>query len=255
MGYNVESSTPLRYQPESEPWEDVPVTYLDERPVFPPHRTARADGLLAVGGDLSVLRLLAAYQNGIFPWYGPDDPILWWSPDPRLILEPAELKIPRSLRAVIRKGRFRVTFDTDFRQVIHACATTPRKDEPGTWIHPEVESAYNDLHDLGYAHSIEAWDAGELAGGLYGVALGRCFFGESMFSRRPDASKVALAALVAFLRGRDVSLIDCQVSSAHLMSLGAKEIPRAEFLRRLDEALSSPTSPECWVATPLEHKP
>jgi leucyl/phenylalanyl-tRNA--protein transferase len=231
------------------------VTYLDDRLVFPPHHAARADGLLAVGGDLSIPRLLAAYRNGIFPWYGPDDPILWWSPDPRLILEPAELKIARSLRAIIRRGRFRVTFDADFRRVIHACATTPRKDALGTWIAPEVESAYNVLHDLGYAHSVEAWDGVELVGGLYGVALGRCFFGESMFSRRPDASKVALAALVGFLRVRDVSLIDCQVSSPHLMSLGAKEISRAEFLRRLDESLSSPTSLERWIAPSLGHTP
>jgi leucyl/phenylalanyl-tRNA--protein transferase len=232
---------------EAGSYDDWPVNWLDERHVFPPHHTARGDGLLAVGGDLSPARLLAAYRHGTFPWYGVDDPILWWSPDPRLILEPAGLKITRSLRALIRRGRYAVTFDTAFGRVIHACATTPRGDELGTWIQPEVARAYNALHGMGYAHSVEAWDAGELVGGLYGVALGRCFFGESMFSRKSDASKVALAALVDLLRDRDFTLIDCQVTTAHLQSLGAREIPRAEFLRRLEDALRPPTSRGRWT--------
>jgi leucyl/phenylalanyl-tRNA--protein transferase len=232
---------------ETGPGDDWPVNWLDERPVFPPHSTARADGLLAVGGDLSPARLLAAYRHGTFPWYGEGDPILWWSPDPRLILEPAGLKIARSLRAVIRRGRYAVTYDTAFTRVIHACATTPRGDELGTWIHSEVAKAYSTLHELGYAHSVEAWDEGTLVGGLYGVALGRCFFGESMFSRKPDASKVALASLVNLLRERDFRLIDCQVTTAHLLSLGATEIPRETFLRRLDEALRPPTCRERWT--------
>jgi leucyl/phenylalanyl-tRNA--protein transferase len=229
------------------------VRLLDERPVFP--ESARPDGLVAVGGDLSIPRLLAAYRSGIFPWYGPDDPILWWSPDPRLILEPDRLKLPRSLRAVIRRGRYRVTFDTAFRQVIHACATIARGDDAGSWIHPAVEIAYSTLHDLGFAHSVEAWDAEGLAGGLYGVLLGHCFFGESMFARRPDASKVALSALVAELKSRGVTLIDCQVTTAHLKSLGAREVPRAEFLRRLREALRSPSRLEHWTRPPHTPEP
>jgi leucyl/phenylalanyl-tRNA--protein transferase len=222
------------------------VWLLDERPVFPPPESARPDGLVAVGGDLAIPRLLAAYRSGIFPWYGPDDPILWWSPDPRLILEPERFKPPRSLRAVIRRRRYRVTFDMAFRQVIHSCATIARGDDAGSWIHPAVESAYSTLHDLGFAHSAEAWDAEGLAGGLYGVLLGHCFFGESMFARRADASKVALAALVAELKSRGVDLIDCQVSTAHLKSLGAREVPRAEFLCRLQVALRASTRPGRW---------
>jgi leucyl/phenylalanyl-tRNA--protein transferase len=230
--------------------EDRPVDFLDKRSCFPPPEHARADGLLAVGGDLSVPRLLEAYHHGIFPWYEAGGPILWWNPDPRLILEPAGLKVSRSLRAVLRKEVFEVTFDTAFARVIRACASTPRKDEPGTWITSEVESGYTALHDLGYAHSVETWFQGNLVGGLYGVHLGRCFFGESMFSHRPDASKVGLAVLVEFLRGRETDLIDCQVSSAHLLSLGAIEIPRAEFLRRLKGALAHPTSREKWPRSP-----
>jgi leucyl/phenylalanyl-tRNA--protein transferase len=215
---------------------------------WPPHRSAREDGLLAVGGDLSVDRLLAAYRHGAFPWYGDGDPIMWWSPDPRLILEPGGFKLTRSLRATIRQGRYSVTFDTAFGRVIHGCAATPRGGEPGTWIHPEVEAAYNALHDLGYAHSVETWDAaGELVGGLYGVALGRCFFGESMFSLGRDASKVALAALVDYLRDQRYALIDCQVTSTHLLNLGAREVPRLEFLERLGEALRYPSSRARWT--------
>jgi leucyl/phenylalanyl-tRNA--protein transferase len=223
------------------------VKLLTRSLVFPPHQTARADGLLAVGGDLSVPRLLAGYRHGVFPWYDVGDPILWWSPDPRLVLEPERLKIARSLRSVIRKGTYAITFDTAFRAVIHACAGTPRRDQPGTWIHPEVEAAYTALHDLGYAHSVEAWEAGTLVGGLYGVSLGRCFFGESMFSVRKDASKVALVALSELLAARAVRLIDCQVSSPHLIGLGAREIPRADFLLRLEAALAFPDNLENWT--------
>jgi leucyl/phenylalanyl-tRNA--protein transferase len=218
-------------------------------PPFPPHEEADADGLLAVGGDLSVPRLLAAYRQGVFPWYEAGDPILWWSPDPRMILEPTALKIARSLRALIRKGRYTITFDTVFQEVIHACATTPRRGEPGTWIHPEIEASYGALHDLGYAHSVEAWEGKILVGGLYGVELGRCFFGESMFSRRSDASKVALAALADRLAACSFDLIDCQVSSPHLEGLGARAVPRAEFLRRLEAALAYPTRRARWPAS------
>jgi leucyl/phenylalanyl-tRNA--protein transferase len=225
------------------------VPWLDSRLVFPPHDHAREDGLLAVGGDLTVPRLLAAYRHGVFPWFGEGDPILWWSPDPRLILEPARLKRSRSLRAAIRQGRYRVTFDTAFAAVIHACASTPRGDDLGSWINDEVEAAYGALHELGYAHSVEAWDVsdGALAGGLYGVGLGRCFFGESMFSRRTDASKVALVALAERLQERAIPLIDCQVTTDHLLSLGAHEVPRAEFLARLEAALGAPTERARWT--------
>jgi leucyl/phenylalanyl-tRNA--protein transferase len=217
------------------------------RASFPPPEGADADGLVAVGGDLSVPRLLEAYRRGIFPWYEEGGPILWWSPDPRLVLEPGEFRASRSLRGTIRKGTYEVRFDTAFAEVIRACAETKRLHEEGTWITPEVQSAYTLLHELGYAHSIESWSGGGLAGGLYGLLIGRCFFGESMFSRRDDASKVALAALVERLKAMDVDLIDCQVTSAHLLSLGAREIPRAEFLRRLREALRHPTRPEKWT--------
>ena len=232
--------------------EGGPVYRLDGRPVFPPPECAREDGLLAVGGALSIPRLLEAYRNGIFPWYEARGPILWWCPDPRLVLIPDELRVSRSLRAVLRKQTFEVRCDTAFARVIRACATTPRPDEEGTWITPEVESAYTALHALGYAHSVEAWHGGELVGGLYGVLLGRCFFGESMFSRRTDASKVGLVALARLLRSRDVPLIDCQVTSAHLLSLGAREIPRREFLRRLRAGLEFPTVREKWPAAPRD---
>jgi leucyl/phenylalanyl-tRNA--protein transferase len=234
--------------------DDLSEDHLRWSSAFPPHEMARADGLLAVGGELSPSCLLAAYRHGVFPWYDAGDPILWWSPDPRLILEPAQLKISRSLRAVIRTRRYTITFDTAFAAVIHACASAPRGGDPGTWIHPEVKSAYTALHALGYAHSVEAWESGRLAGGLYGVMLGRCFFGESMFSLRPDASKTALAALAEYLRARAVPLIDCQVTSAHLKSLGAREVSRAEFLQRLAAALRFPTDRQRWgspIAGPM----
>jgi leucyl/phenylalanyl-tRNA--protein transferase len=227
----------------------MPVYRLGPEPIFPPPEEAEPDGLLAVGGDLSVPRLLEAYCSGIFPWYD-EPPILWWSPDPRLVLFPRELRVSRSLRATIRKGTFEVRFDTAFRRVIHACASTPRKDDPGTWITREVEAGYSALHDLGFAHSAESWAGGELVGGLYGVCLGRCFFGESMFSRRPDASKVALVGLVDELTRRGVELIDCQVTTEHLLSLGAREIPRSEFLRRLDDLLRHPTDRTSWARPP-----
>jgi leucyl/phenylalanyl-tRNA---protein transferase len=229
--------------------------WLNRSLVFPPHHTAGADGLLAIGGDLSVARLLAAYRHGVFPWYDAGDAILWWSPDPRLILEPTALTIARSLRAVIRKEKYTITYDTNFRAVIRACARTPRRDQPGTWIHPEVESAYAALHELGYAHSVEAWEAGTLVGGLYGVLLGHCFFGESMFSIRPDASKVALVALTDLLIAREVPLIDCQVTTPHLQSMGAREIPRDEFLRRLQAALAAPDNRRRWTIPPIEQIP
>ncbi|WP_123290446.1 leucyl/phenylalanyl-tRNA--protein transferase [Desulfosoma caldarium] len=213
--------------------------------VFPPPELAEPDGLLAIGGDLSPRRLLVAYRHGIFPWYAPGTPILWWSPDPRLVLFPRELKISHSLRRVLKKGRFQVTYDTAFRDVIEACALVRLRKGEETWLVPEMIEAYHRLHRLGAAHSVETWLDGRLVGGLYGVALGRVFFGESMFSLVSDASKVALVHLVERLRALDEAIIDCQVSTEHLKRMGAREIPRSEFLQRLQVAIFLPT-PYLW---------
>jgi len=191
------------------------------------------DGLLAVGGDLSEERLLLAYRSGIFPWYGPGQPILWWSPDPRLVLFPERLRVSRSLSRTLRKALFTITMDQAFEAVIGACAA-PRPGQSGTWITPEMKAAYCELHRAGYAHSVECWHGSELAGGLYGVAIGRIFFGESMFARFTDASKVAFAGLVRQLSRWGFRLIDCQVHTSHLASLGAETIPRDEFVRTLN---------------------
>ncbi len=217
----------------------MPVFRLGPEPIFPPVDLAGPDGLLAFGGDLQPERLLAAYRQGIFPWYEPGGPILWWSPDPRLVLLPAELHVPERLRRTIRQGRFKTRYDTAFARVIKACAEVQRKHEDGTWITPEMQQAYIRLHDLGHAHSMESWQDGELVGGIYGVRVGRCFCGESMFHRQPDASKVALVALVQHLTTEGVDLIDCQVSSEHLIRLGAREVPRSGFLRFLKHGLAA----------------
>jgi leucyl/phenylalanyl-tRNA---protein transferase len=197
---------------------------------FPPPEQALDDpaGLLAAGGDLSCPRLLAAYRRGIFPWYSPGQPVLWWSPDPRAVLFPEEFRVSRSLAKTLRNGAFNLTADEDFPGVIDGCAA-PRAHSPGTWITAEMRGAYLELHRLGHAHSIEAWLEGALTGGLYGVRLGGVFFGESMFSRARDASKVALAHLVALCRRNGIAVIDCQLASRHLESLGARSIPRAQF--------------------------
>ena len=197
------------------------------------------DGLLAIGGDLSRARLLEAYRWGIFPWYGPGQPILWWSPDPRLVLDPERLRISRSLRKTVRHRVFDVTLNRDFVAVIRACAA-PRMSESGTWITPEMEAAYIELHRHGFAHSVECWQDGELAGGLYGVAVGRMFFGESMFARVSDASKVALVQLTRQLAQWDFALIDCQVHTPHLVSLGATAMSRREFTVILQQACALP---------------
>ena len=202
--------------------------------------------MLAVGGDLSVERLLLAYSMGIFPWYSDDSPILWWSPDPRLVLIPEELRISRSLKQTIKKGTYEVTFDNAFERVIRACAEAPRKEDAGTWITDEMVEAYCRLHEAGFAHSIESWSEGELAGGLYGVALGGVFFGESMFSLMSDASKVAFATLVGKLSEWGYRIVDCQVTTGHLLSLGAKEISRAEFLDILRNAQKIRTPQGKW---------
>ena len=192
------------------------------------------DGLLAIGGDLSPERMLNAYQHGIFPWYNEGQPILWWSPDPRWVLEPSAVKISRSLRKTLNREIFQITFDTHFSRVVEMCAA-PRKDTDATWITTDIMQSFNQLHKQGYAHSIECWFADRLVGGLYGLAIGRVFFGESMFSRRSDASKVALVTLVQQLQMRDFRLIDCQVYSRHLESLGATPMPRNKFAAQLKQ--------------------
>jgi leucyl/phenylalanyl-tRNA--protein transferase len=212
---------------------------------FPPPRLASPEGLLAIGGDLRVERLLEAYRHGIFPWYSAGQPILWWSPDPRMVLVPEKLKLSRSLRKTLRSDRIRVTLDRQFRNVMQACAA-PRPDQNGTWITAEMIAAYAQLHEAGYAHSVETWIDSDLVGGLYGVALGSMFFGESMFARATDASKVAFVHLVRQLQAWNFTLIDCQVTTAHLASLGAEEIPRADFLHRLAIALRAPDRCGHW---------
>jgi len=223
----------------------MPVYRLPEEILFPPVERAVNSGLLAVGGDLSPERLLTAYREGIFPWYGEGEPLLWWSPDPRFVLFPAELRVSRSMRQFLKKGVFRVSFDGAFRRVIAACQK-PRPDQKGTWITAEMREAYGRLHDLGYAHSVEVWNGEELAGGLYGVSLGRAFFGESMFSLTANASKTALITLVGRLRERGFEMVDCQVETAHLARLGARPIPRREFCARLKDALRYDTLRGNW---------
>jgi leucyl/phenylalanyl-tRNA--protein transferase len=206
------------------------------------------DGLLAVGGDLSPDRIVQAYRQGVFPWYSEDQPILWWSPDPRMVLFPDRLHISRSLGKEMRRNRFQITVDRAFSQVIEACAH-PRGDEQGTWLLPEMIAAYRQLHELGVAHSVEVWQEGKLAGGLYGNALGGVFFGESMFTRVANASKVAFVRLVQGLTRQGFQLIDCQVFTTHLQSLGAELIPREEFLSLLkpmvEKTMSFPEELPC----------
>lgn len=214
---------------------------------FPPVEQASPDGLLAVGGDLRQERLLEAYRHGIFPWYSDDQPILWWSPDPRTILFPDKLHVSRSLKRSLRPGLFTVTLDRCFRDVMQHCAEPrPQYPDGGTWITAEMLEAYRRLHELGYAHSVEAWQEGKLVGGLYGVAIGGAFFAESMFSRVSDASKVALVSLVRQLQAWGFSLMDCQQASHHVMALGAESIPRRDFLDHLTAALTLPERRGRW---------
>jgi len=224
----------------------MPIFRLVDDLVFPPPDYADPSGLLAVGGDLSSERLLEAYRLGIFPWYSEDQPILWWSPDPRFVLELEEFKLARSLRKTLKKQIYRVTFDRAFDAVIEACASVPRAGQRGTWITVEMRDAYLKLHGLGYAHSVETWFDEKLVGGLYGVSLGKVFFGESMFHLRTDASKVALATLVERLKSWQFHFIDAQMTTEHLISLGAKELSRRIFLKRLHGALRHPTKRGKW---------
>lgn len=213
---------------------------------FPPVEAATPDGLLALGGDLSPRRLLLAYRQGIFPWYSAGQPILWWSPDPRFALLPERLHLPRTLRQAMRRAPFRVTLDEAFEEVIHRCSATPRAGQRGTWITDAMIDAYLQLHRLGYAHSVEAWRGEELVGGLYGVSLGRAYFGESMFHSAPEASKIAFALLAQQLIRWEFTLIDCQMETAHLARFGAESLERGLFLERLEASLSHPTRPGPW---------
>jgi leucyl/phenylalanyl-tRNA--protein transferase len=224
----------------------MPVFQLPDDILFPDPSLAEPDGLLAVGGDLSPERLLAAYKNGIFPWYSEHEPILWWSPDLRLVLFPKKFKVSHSLKQKIKKNVFSVRMDSDFEQVISACAETERKHEDGTWITDEMKEAYNELHRKGFAHSVESYFDGKLVGGLYGVSLGKAFFGESMFHMMTDASKVALYYLVEKAKEFDFLFIDSQVETEHLMSLGAELIPRKKYLKLLKEAMKFPTYKRKW---------
>ena len=223
------------------------IPHLRPNDPFPPVSGAlrSPNGLLCAGADLTPQRLIDAYSKGIFPWFSAGDPILWWSPHPRMVLFPDEFKVSRSLRKAVAKGAFETRFDTAFARVMAECAA-PRGGQAGTWIVPEMVAAYVRLHELGFAHSVESWNDGQLAGGLYGILLGRVFFGESMFARETDASKVALVKLVERLRGLGVRLIDCQQATRHLASLGAREIPRRDFVHLLAESIQYPPTGSRW---------
>ncbi|MBU0995624.1 MAG: leucyl/phenylalanyl-tRNA--protein transferase [Proteobacteria bacterium] len=222
------------------------VFLLSENPSFPPPYLAEENGLLAIGGDLSEKRLIQAYKTGIFPWYAKEDPILWWSPEKRLVLFPDELRISKSLGKTLRKKIFNVTFDQSFEQVITSCAETHIKKDKDTWIVNDMIAAYIRLYESGYAHSMEARLDGELAGGLYGVAIGKCFFGESMFTAKTNASKVAFVVLVKYLKDHQFHFIDCQLKTDHLMRFGAKEISRKRFMKELSQSISSDDTPGKW---------
>ena len=224
------------------------IPWLGAEPGFPPDERAlhEPNGLLAAGGDLSPAWLLAAYRRGIFPWFSEGEPILWWTPDPRLVLVPDELHVSHSLRKTLRRRRFEVKADTAFADVLLACAA-PRAGGPGTWITPGMRAAYLRMHELGWAHSVECWGDGRLVGGLYGMAIGRVFFGESMFARETDASKVALAHLARLLAERGYGMIDCQMTTAHLLSLGAREVPRARFTAALRQWAHDGPPPQRWA--------
>lgn len=225
----------------------MPVYQLPPTLIFPSPEQADPSGLLAVGGDLSAERLLLAYENGIFPWFNDDQPILWWSPENRMVLYPNEFKLSKSLKQSIRNKRFEIRIDTAFEQVIEQCANVPRADQDGTWITDEIRSAYANLHQMGFAHSFEIWQNTNLVGGLYGVSLGRAFFGESMFSLVSDASKAAFYFLSEFAKKQDFHFVDCQLHTDHLASLGAKEIPRNQFLSELKTALAYPDLNQLWT--------
>ena len=227
----------------------MPIFRLGDEIIFPPVHLTSGNGILAVGGDLSPDRLIAAYRQGIFPWYSEGDPIIWWSPDPRFVLFLEELRVSRSMMKVLRRGTFQITYDQIFREVVLSCQKSRRK-QKGTWITDEMLEAYCTLHELGSAHSAEAWHEGQLVGGIYGVSLGRCFFGESMFSLMNNASKAALIDLVHKLRERDFKFLDCQVYTTHMESMGARFIPRKEFINLLKSGLQHDTLGGKWEFMP-----
>ncbi len=224
----------------------MPVFRLSKKIEFPPPWLARFDGLLCMGGDLHPHRIICAYRRGIFPWFSDGEPLLWWSPDPRLVMFPEKIKISRSLKRKIRKNFFKITMDSAFDQVIQSCAQTRTEMGEETWLGDDMIRAYSKLHEMGYCHSVEAWHEGELAGGLYGLFIGRTFFGESMFTKVSDASKVCLAALCAHLQKKGGEVIDCQVTTSHLLSMGALEIPRSRFLEIVHHSLEQDDLTGVW---------
>ncbi|UCD33856.1 MAG: leucyl/phenylalanyl-tRNA--protein transferase [Desulfobacterales bacterium] len=225
----------------------MPVFLLSDDIVFPSPHLASKEGLLAVGGDLTQERLLLAYRMGIFPWFSNNEPIMWWSPDPRLVLFLEDVKISRTLNKIIKKKMFHVTMDSAFGQVINQCAQVRLQNNQATWIVEEMIDAYCKLHELGFAHSVEAWYQGELAGGLYGVSLGGSFFGESMFTRISNASNITFVKLVEYLLALSFDMIDCQIATEHFIRFGAKEIPRAHYLKKLNASLKRPTLKGRWT--------
>ena len=224
----------------------MPVFALDDRIIFPDPALADYTGLLAVGGDLSTERLLLAYSNGIFPWYSEGEPVMWWSPDPRMVLFPKDFKISKSLKQTIRNKNFEVRFDYNFEEVIDNCSKTLRKEQEGTWITSEMKAAYIELHKAGFAHSVETYYDGRLAGGLYGISLGKAFFGESMFFKERDASKIALYYLIEKIKTWNFDFIDAQIETNHLINLGAVRISRNDFITMLKKALKYPTIKGKW---------
>ena len=230
------------------------IPFLGPLDPFPPVATARAEigGLLAIGGDLSAARLLDAYRQGVFPWGTVERQPVWYSPDPRMVLFPEEFRLTASLRKTLRGRRHEVRFDSDFPAVIRGCAVTPRPGQDGTWITPDMMGAYIRLHELGWAHSVEVYQEGNLTGGLYGLGIGRMFYGESMFSRQSNASKIAFAHLVRYLLAHDYGMIDCQMRTEHLASLGGREIPRSDFLARLQRLTSTERPRLLWTADDLD---
>ena len=227
----------------------MPVYWLDpEHVIFPDPAYATPDGLLAAGADLSEERLLLAYRSGIFPWYAPGDPILWWCPDPRCVLFPEDLKVAKSMRPYFNQRKYEVTYDQSFTAVMQACATQPRNGQMGTWISRDMVEGYTRLHELGYAHSVEVWKDNQLVGGLYGIAIGKVFFGESMFARASNASKFGFISLVRRLKAAGFTLIDCQQETRHLLSLGATTVPRSAFLQALADNDQNPDGAGKWEA-------
>jgi len=224
----------------------MPLFRLSKKLNFPPARFAGSDGLLCVGGDLTSKRLLLAYKKGIFPWFSENEPLLWWSPDPRLVLFPGNIHISKSLNKKIKKSPFDIKIDNAFEKTIHSCVIVRKERDEGTWILPEMVAAYIKLHYLGYAHSIEAWSNNRLVGGLYGVCIGGSFFGESMFSFESDASKIALVALANLLKKNNFDLIDCQVTTQHLLDMGAVEIPRDTFLDIIQQSVKRVDIDNIW---------